>query len=63
MHTEAEEAPLDAMLRFAEMLAPTIQAMLRASATPKQVSFLLRRLATLSPTDTDHDEDPKEATP
>jgi hypothetical protein len=51
------------MLRFAEMLAPTIQAMLRASATPKQVSFLLRRLATLSPTDTDHDEDPKEATP
>jgi len=42
---EGERDPTRDALRFAEMLAPTVQAILRAGATPKQVALLLRYFA------------------
>jgi len=42
---EAEKDAAQDALRFADMLAPTIQAILRAGATPKQVALLLRYFA------------------
>lgn len=42
---EADGGATQDALRFADMLAPTIQAMLRAGATPRQVALLLRYFA------------------